>query len=183
MINWLILSIIIALALFVLCIWLFSKSNSDSEDDFGFVLASPFIGFVICVIITHCIYRNADYTSYTYTKTPIVSIERESAVTGRFILGSGFIDTKPVYYFYERVGENEYHLRDVSARSIRIQESDEEPFYMDKTPTYEGNGLIRFLNGKWLFPDKEHIYISNGDYIEDVISVPKNTIIRKFELK
>ena len=67
------------------------------------------------------------YQQYDTKMCTIVSLERDSEISGSFVLGSGHVDTKQYYYFYTVDTEASikfYTLESVDVKYTRIVEDD-----------------------------------------------------------
>ena len=89
------------------------------------IVLGAFIGGLIGWGIAWLCGRTVKYEEKTYTIN-LVSLERDSRVSGRFYLGIGSIDSQPWYFFYVDLGNNTFQLKDASAENTIIQEVDEK---------------------------------------------------------
>ncbi len=78
------------------------------------------------VILSHVEYEKEYKAEYHTLINEIVSLDRDSATNGHFSLGCGYIETKPVYYYYYKVAENTYTLGSLKKddKGIYIVETD-----------------------------------------------------------
>jgi len=65
---------------------------------------------LVFVIMGHVDYEKDYKAEYHTLVNEIVSLDRDSVTNGHFCLGCGYIETKPVYYYYYKVAENTYTL-------------------------------------------------------------------------
>lgn len=104
---------------------------------------------------------------------PIISINRQSNLSGSFVLGTGGVDTVERYYAYIEKPMG-YKLVSFSTKYTYIVETDDQP-RLERTDWVCSKTLANFL---W--------YPYNGTKYnygrEEQLFVPKNTILRKFEL-
>ena len=87
----------------------------------------------ICYLIVLIVYLWFELTIspplHTNNSFPIVSLERNSEISGSFVLGFGGINTKMVYYTYEDLGQNQYKLRKLDANLIIVENDFVVPHY------------------------------------------------------
>lgn len=135
-------------------------------------MAFTFIVVVILVMIT------PKEKKYVYgPDLELRQINLDSKISGQFILGSGTIEDKPVYYFYVKTGENSYKLDYVLATQSEIFETNGEPkiVYIEgvEIKIYTNKKIFKALWGKTnnIFKiDKckpAKIYVPVGTIIED----------------
>jgi hypothetical protein len=94
------------------------------------------------------------------TTQPIASLNDDSAISGRFILGSGTIKENPVYVYYSVEPDGGMILHTLSASSTRIYEDSNEPY-------------LKTNNKQMLFGNVINSY---------EFHVPNNTVMRYYEL-
>ena len=99
-------------------------------------------------------YYNYSYSRYMYN---IVSIERDSSVSGSFFLGSGHIDSKMYYFFYHETDKG-YKLDKLEHDETYIIETDSETPHLDEIKEEQS----------W-----DSYY---------VLTVPTNTIVKEFHV-
>lgn len=130
---------------------------------------SIFISFVISIFIVAIptviiIGLLGKVTSEKETYIPIVSLDRGSLVSGRFILGSGTIKEETYYFMYRKVRNNEYKLFNLPTKEYNILETNKKPGVYYKKERIE----LGFL---WEETEEPLGYIA----------VPKGTIVREFK--
>ena len=103
--------------------------------------------------------KASHWNNFSYN---IVSLERSSEVAGRFILGTGSVESTQYYYFYQDLGNNNYKLGNLNHKYTYIHEyTDSEAIH---TPCiYE-----------WKEPNTFSVYYT--------IYVPVNTIIKEYHI-
>lgn len=81
---------------------------------------------LVLILLSHLDYRRDYAASYHTLVNEIVSLDRDSVVEGRFTIGCGTVETKPVYYYYYKVKENTYTLGSLKSenQAIYIVETD-----------------------------------------------------------
>ena len=57
----------------------------------------------------------------------LISLRSDTQISGSFWLGSGYINKEQMYFFYYKVGEDEYKLGYVPASKSTIRETDNPP--------------------------------------------------------
>jgi len=68
----------------------------------------------------------------TYTNHSIININDNSSVSGAFFLGSGTVDGKMAYSFYQKDG-NGAKLEQVNARDVIVYQDTEKPYIIRET--------------------------------------------------
>lgn len=82
-----------------------------------------FMGFMISMVMTAN--YNKSKQEWTHHVVDILSLDRDTGVYGRFTMGSGTVEDKPVYYYYYQVRENTYKLGKVNCNDCYLIETDE----------------------------------------------------------
>lgn len=109
----------------ILFLILYKKNDSDFCLCIG-VLGSIF-SFLGCIVfipttISNYIEAKKEYASLVVN---IVSLDRDTGVYGRFCLGTGTVEDKPIYYYYYKVKENTYKLGKINCKECFIVETEE----------------------------------------------------------
>lgn len=112
----------------------------------------------------------ADHPAERYTT--LINLADGAGVQGSFFLGSGTIDTTPVYMYYAQDSKGRYRLYHVNASQSYVT-------YTDDTPTLVIHG--NEMNDKWYSFDTG---FSVSDYDDDVYEfrVPRGSIKQNFNL-
>jgi hypothetical protein len=148
----------------------------------GMTLASVLLGvlsggFIMVVLLTFLPVNT--YDTYSYTQN-IYSLERGSTVKGQFFLGSGVIEGKQMYYYFEQNGEG-YMLGQTEAKGLQMVERDETPhievWKWRKIYTFE-----KWLNGTWFGTVPEDSVESSSNFYVKKIVIPKGTIIQQYKV-
>lgn len=149
----------------------------DDEED-GSPIGKFFVGLIgafivfgeglLVVAILLTVKFNSDNKIYDeYYKTEyhevlyddIYSVTRENEVSGRWVLGTGYINGKQHYYFYVKVEANTYQLKDIS--------------YNDDIY------IVETTDGKYCITENKK---ANSDIIYHEIRVPIGTIVQSFSV-
>lgn len=134
------------------------------------------VATIIMVALDSTLWGIADKKE-TIIKTRIYGINKETTLTGSFVIGCGTINNDYRYSYYVKYGKNEsYKLDDVSSKNSVIIEDEEQHPYITKWKFVEIVNKNKWKN--WiLIPQK----IEDIDDIE--IHVPKGTIVQDFKEK
>lgn len=103
---------------------------------------------------------------------PIYSVSQKDGITGRFSIGSGYINNSPYYFMMRKLENNSYKPIHISTDDINsIIESDEEPHLKE---------YIKVRSNKWV---KNLIFADciSTSIMYDLV-IPKNTVIEKFQV-
>lgn len=123
-------------------------------------------------VFTFIYVDSANYPIREYWRCNIVSLRNDESIQGRFILGSGFIDNKQIYYtYYQYSDNNEYKQYELDAHKTIIQEIDNEPPQM----IAYGRDLSNYNRFWCLIKPEENV----SQY---QLKVPKGTIIKEFKV-
>ena len=118
-----VVTIVFAISALVCCI-LYLKNYSDGPYILGIVFCAFFIfGLIVSPVV---IFKNYEYQQeYTKCIATIVSLERDDVVDGKFFLGSGAINDRQYYFYYQKLGENTYKLGKLECSEVYIVETDQ----------------------------------------------------------
>lgn len=116
---------------------------------------------------------NIEYKEYVN----IVFLNNQQNIEGSFLLGSGTIKEVEYYFYFIKREDSGYKRDKIEVSKVIIYETDEESPKMSWTKVEPiQNEYTKF----WLAPDiSDFVY----DYKDYRLIVPKNTIIREFQLK
>lgn len=161
-----ILEILILLAGIVSLIELFLNFWESGAASFAFAilfLGVSFFGFIGFFAINNSI-----------TETNIVSLEKQNAIDGSFILGGGSVEGKLVYYAYEKTEDGGYSLLKIDAEGspnnkLTIYERNETPRYIIEWKCDEEFERINYIKDRNCSRERSLI-------------VPENTIIKEFKI-
>lgn len=119
-------------------LWLFLVIRGGADAFCLFIVGMvTFIGGMIMNAIIQTAVTGTHYeVSQTYE---LHTLHDSSGTTGSFFLGSGTIDSKPVFMYYEKQGDS-YFLRHADADFATVIESTSTP-HVDK--------LVERANNKW----------------------------------
>lgn len=174
---------LILLAFFIYCCYRSFKNSDwgiDGPMDFIVEVIFPGIGCTLLLLIPLIIFglivsHNAEWQERKTGEANIISVERSSEVSGHFVLGTGYIESNPVYYYY--IGSNgNYQLHWSKATSTSISERDSSTKLI-QYKEYTKNYILRFLTSDYPFVLSDEF--SCGDH-RDVLVVPVNSIRREF---
>ena len=145
-----------------------NKSEADKEWDILY-LVPLFIGIVMLVTILPPILENVVTPEYNMSPdetTNIVSLDTVSGLSGSFFLGSGSIENKPVYYFYEQQDDGGFRLDhiDVTDTTTLYQTNNVSPRIEKYNAKLDPLAILFFLHY-----DPEYKVI-----------VPENSIVKEF---
>lgn len=160
---------ILVLSVTILLIGLLTKK---SESKTFYLLAVFFIGIALSVGIVAAAPSLLSLASETsevvYEAKEIASLSNGSEVEGKFFLGTGSIDSSPVYYYIEKADDG-MRLKSVYASSVVINESSEEPPSITSYVDRLDNEVLSNLFG-------------TSGVTKIVISVPEGTIDQDFNI-
>jgi heme/copper-type cytochrome/quinol oxidase subunit 2 len=94
------------------------------------------------------------------TIQPIASLNDDSSISGRFMLGSGSIDEDPVYVYYSVEQDGGMMLRTLKADNAKIYEDSNEPY-------------LKVFNTQMVF---------GNVYQKYEFHVPNDTVVRYYNL-
>jgi hypothetical protein len=139
-----------------------------SKYDYSELFMFIFIGFII--ITFGFLYVDVAYATQSeeYSDNYIISLKDTMFVNGRFALGSGYIDEKPAFIYYQVVN-NGYQLKSVPAdQTIVIEDENDKPYIKETlSVNYARLSGMRSVNS---YKTKYEIH------------VPKDTIVKNFNL-
>lgn len=106
---------------------------------------------------------------------PLVNLGDSSGVSGRFFLGSGYIESKPVYMYYLQDGDS-YRLYNVKASNAFIT-------YTDETPQIIFHGSRQGYSN-WFSIGADDWRVNEDGYDPDAFEfkVPRGSIKQDFNL-
>lgn len=107
-------------------------------------------------------------------ETPLATLQDGQSVHGQFFLGSGSIDSEPVFFYYEKTGKSSYKLRHLSASHAVIVESDETPKVVQECRVYNASVIV------WPIPTDKSADCHGG--VATKFYVPKGSIQNNFML-
>jgi len=157
--------IIIGLLIGILITKLNDSWYSDLSDYWFGGSMGIFIGLAIGLFVSLSIGYSQPKTQ-VITSTGIASLQDVNTVKGKFFLGSGTIDGKQVFSYYEEVGENQYKLQQQPAELSTVIE--------------DGGTYVAFVSNV----TKDSIwYLSPSITQPDVyFHVPKASVLNEFTL-
>lgn len=95
-----------------------------------------------CIILFGLSISTGENDSYNYVK--IVSLDRDTGIEGHFTLGSGSINSYPVYYAYTKLSDGGYKLEQF--KNVVLYEDDSvEPHYEYKTTCKRKTNLFNWI--------------------------------------
>lgn len=156
-------------------------------------------GIIIMFILTAgCTAQSEGIPNQTVT-LKIYSLDRDTAVSGRFILGSGSVNSYPVYYFQDRLSNGGYKLRWIRSSDCTIFYDENDSPYIRATYQAEhdvvaptsaygivGDDSIALKYGEQHWKDYEGtpIVITLYGWYERVgdaeIHIPENSLKREY---
>lgn len=137
----------------------------------GFMgLLAGVITFMVCMV-TVIIAMPQDRE--VVSKSNIVNIRDDSAVSGQFFLFAGSIDDEAVFRYYQE-NNGHYQLKTVEAWQTTIIEDDSQPRVVT---------TAEFSRYDWAFwPQSAHEFDPDGRHARYVIHIPKGSIKQQFTL-
>lgn len=107
----------------------------------------------------------------------IYSLERDKDVEGRFfILGSGYINSKPTYVCFVGNDVEGYRMKTLPAENTLLIQSDEKPYYEETNDMYD-QWFMRFMFYGKNFSAPIVVMKENVTKI----NIPKNSIIKQYK--
>jgi len=153
----------------------------DSAIDFVLFVIFGGIGCTLLLVIPLFIiglvtYNNAEWWEHQTNTRDIISVERGSEISGHFVLGTGIINSYPVYYYYTG-GDGNYQLTWSQAGQTSIEERDNESPKVRNYEKFTDNYLLRFLTSDIPFVLKDRW---GTQWYRSVLVIPSNSIKREF---
>lgn len=147
------------------------------EFEFGPTLAvvvvGLFITFFVSMFLTLAVSEIvADDTPVTYNLT---SMNDAAGVEGHFFLGSGSVESVPVFFYYSQQHDGSYRLFSAPADNSRIVQYDGPPKMVRSCSDFSTTPDWLF----WPVPDGEHTCDREDD---TVFYVPEGSITTNFNL-
>lgn len=133
--------------------------------EFMGVILAALVGGLLALIVGSFIPTHSTVTS----TTELVSLRESTGVEGRFFLLGGYVNSKLIFTYYTRTGENSYIPESLPQEQVIIYEDEEERPYLE-------HATAKFDN-----PLYDLIAISSKTY-RDAFHIPKNSIKRGFTL-
>ena len=115
-----IIGIVIFLGFITFVVYSFSWKHDKELTTFGIMFSA--ILTTMTMFFVNAIIYNAG--TPVLKERPIYSLERSNSTHGSFFLGTGSVNSNPVYYFYMGVGKDEYVLNSADAKSVVLAMSD-----------------------------------------------------------
>lgn len=134
-----------------------------------FSLGSLFVAVVLFLGSTAIcsLFAKVEYDTLVETKE-ITALNDDSAISGHFYLGSGYVNEKKRYYFFEETDKGK-HMDSVDADSSYIIESDTEQPRIEVYPPK--------FKSKWLY-----LFAMEFADTEYKIYIPENSITTEFKV-
>lgn len=168
---WFVIAGLVTLVVFIIAYFI---NRGDYDMWYSIGMATGMAGFFSLLLfgVFGQIYGRglADYPAERYTT--LVNLSDGAGVSGSFFLGSGTIDTTPVYMYYAQDNKGRYRLYHVNASQSYVT-------YTDETPTLVIHG--KEMNDKWYSLDTG---FATPEYADDVYEfrVPRGSIKQNFNL-
>jgi hypothetical protein len=161
----------------IISIYLVFLGTKNEDIFFGFFIG--FFGFVIqwiiIIVISFILWFTTGQHYIEENVYNIVSMEREMTINGRysgnFILGSGYIESKPQYFCYIKVNENEYKLFNFPTNDSSL--------ILNDTVEPEIHATYRYFEAKWMV--KYFGMSRDFEGLSYKFIVPIKTIVREFK--
>lgn len=159
--------------------WLVTKTTTHWFTNilafFFYTILGILFSLILCVVLDGILWQFADKTE-TKIESTIYSINRESTISGNFLLGFGSIDNKMCYSYYVGQDTNSFILEDSPTKNTKIVEDEElNPYIIKKK-------YVEIINKEiWNYWQFGMIVVKKCDTIE--IHVPRGTINRSFKNK
>ena len=160
---------IIIIALLIFCIILDTQCRKNQNN--SLLLDKLVIGIVVvCVLglIGSIVYINIteENEKRVYIRQEdieIYSLDILNGANGRFILGSGTIESKPIYYYYVKDKDGLYEMQHISADTIKIKQDNESKPHIEHYKT----------------KDWETFWLANNRQ-KYIIIIPENSIQERY---
>ena len=175
----------ILLVFFIIMMILICKTLKIKGDEYFLAILCSFVISIVLVLITwgvlNIMYPQQWGESLPSPPTKIYSVvlndNLHGELHGSFMLGSGFIDTSKVYYYFIKFNNGDLQLQHMNSDNVRIRETNAvEPQIISYTK-YP-------IQRKWyqivFYPSNDYSY-AIPDY--SVLIVPANTIVREYSIK
>jgi hypothetical protein len=177
--------ILILIIFAIYCAYRSYESNQWSIDGpLSFVMFAVFggIGCTLLLMVPIFIlgliaYNNAEWAERQTGSWGIISVERESQISGHFVLGTGSIKSYPVYYYYTG-GNGNYQLNWKMAHQTSIHERTDMQPQVTTYAKFTDNYILRFLESNIPFVVEDHYSCSKDERAE--LTIPVNSIRREF---
>jgi hypothetical protein len=138
----------------------------------GFIVSLAFSFVLLLIVLTEDGDYDPNVCTNWQTEQGIISVNRDTSITGSFILGTGAIGSTQYYYAYVEKPDG-YLLERYRIRNTFIVEGTQEPKVVFKHYTCPKKVLSFLWFGEYERTRKD---------IKRVIHVPTNTILREFKL-
>lgn len=136
---------------------------------FGIAIGAT-LGFLVAMLVGIILYGSGEWQRH---EKPLVSLADGSGIQGHFFLGSGTIDQRPVYTWYEQNGPNSYVRRQADAEAATVHYllgRGREPFYVRSvkkdTDPFLGTVAVDASAGTTM-DEKWDFYIPRGSIVRD----------------
>lgn len=150
----------------IIMAYLSDKLELDELNTISWVMII-FGGFILLIGIGTGIQDRYEGDKETF----IYSLNREGGVYGHFSLGSGEVESSPVYYAYTKTDDGGYSLLTIKQKS---------PFYVE-TILYEKNETPRYIIKTTCKRKTNWINWYGECSTKSMLIVPENTIIEEFK--
>ena len=121
--------IVIAAGALLLGMVMYADEHDPFDGLFGAFFGAAF-GFMAAMLAGLVLYTGGG--EWQHHSKPLVSLADGSGIQGHFFLGSGSVDQRPVYTWYEQNGSNSYVRRqaDADAAAIHYLPDGKKPYYV-----------------------------------------------------
>lgn len=182
--------LIIMIVLLVVATLLMLTQGTSWGDIWAIVVVDILGGIVLFIVFAGSMQIGLGTVDNSFAfDVPIYSLERESEIHGEFCLGSGTIDQKQMYFYFEGdESTSTYWLGKTEAGYLPVTETNESKPHLEVWKETKGNGYVRFLLGtnfsclseeEWVEEAKEWRLYSKT-YVKKIV-VPKGTIIKQYK--
>ena len=127
------------------------------------------VGFLVALFIGMFVYTD---TKWEVTQTTqLINIGDNLGVEGRFFLGSGSIDSEPVYLWYEKSGSNSFVRKTADAEGSTIHYTDKRPYYTITKEKSAEKGFVHpwGMNTNGAYGVKYDFYVPKGSIAQEYV--------------
>jgi hypothetical protein len=141
--------IILYIGLIALIIWtIVHRVNEPYVTDAISLLIAAATASIAVMVIT---LASPTYNTVPFSTQNLTSLKTEITTSGNFFLGTGSIDSKPVYFYYRLNTDGTYQLHNKNVKYAAIRESTDTPHIDVYSPKLWFSILISPSESKYVF--------------------------------
>lgn len=163
--------IIIGICVFIGIFWAIAVGYDPAiEAPFG-AFCGLIVGFLVSMVVGAFVY---DGSIKPVATVELVSLADGAGVEGHFFLGSGYIDSKSVFTWYESRGDNSFVRKsaDADESTIHYLKDDKKPYYVVNKNCSDG-GFFQ----TWALNVESGCWDGHYDFY-----IPRGSIVQSYKL-